>query len=60
MTQCHDIYSWDEYHGGHRAVPKGAQCHDIDEPLPSEVKFVALGETESAGAAAEDRVLQPA
>ena len=31
MSQCHDIYSWDTYHGGHWVAPEGTQCHDSDE-----------------------------
>ena len=31
MGQCHDVYSWDTYPGGHWVTPEGTQCHDSDE-----------------------------
>jgi hypothetical protein len=59
MSQCHDIYSWDTYHGRHCVAPEGTQCHDPDDPQPPETSVSAPRDAEEAVEAA-DRELQPA
>jgi hypothetical protein len=59
MSQCHDTYSWDTYHDGHRAACHGTQCHDQEDSQPSKMSVNGPGQAEHAAGTA-DRELQPA
>ena len=53
MSQCHDIYSWDSYHGGHWVAPEGTQCHDSDERQLPKTSASAPRNAEAAVEAAD-------